>query len=74
LPKGGIPLFDKEGRGEISEEDVWSILGPLVIFECMIKCPRKGALGLPAITAGYPKRDGQSIYKHNFILRDDEGN
>ncbi len=44
LPKGGIiPLFGKEGpfdmahghelvewRGEISEEDVWSIMDPLV--------------------------------------------
>jgi hypothetical protein len=31
LPKGGIPLFGKEGPGEISEEYVWSIMDSLVI-------------------------------------------
>jgi len=30
LPKGGIPLFGKEGVGEISEEYVWSIMDSLV--------------------------------------------
>jgi hypothetical protein len=32
LPKGGIPLFDKEGIGEISAEHVWSILDFLVNY------------------------------------------
>jgi hypothetical protein len=26
LPKGGILLFDKEGLGEISEDDAWPIM------------------------------------------------
>jgi hypothetical protein len=30
LPKGGIPLFGKEGLGEILEEYVWSIMDFLV--------------------------------------------
>jgi hypothetical protein len=30
LEKGGIPLFGKEGIGEIFETDVFSIMDPLV--------------------------------------------
>jgi hypothetical protein len=32
LPKGGIPLFEKEGLGEILKGYIWSIMDSLVIF------------------------------------------
>jgi len=31
MEQGGIPLFEKEGLGEILEGYVWLIMGPLVM-------------------------------------------
>jgi hypothetical protein len=36
-PKGGIPLFEKEGLGEILKAYVWSIMDSLVIWTAMKK-------------------------------------
>jgi hypothetical protein len=35
LQKGGIPLFGKEGLGEILEEYVWSIMDSLISQEVL---------------------------------------